>query len=66
MAILAVLGVSIIAAILLAFVGDRRFAPEINILGSLATLAASVFLAVEVYANGPMLAANNFFFVDAF
>lgn len=66
MAILAVLGVSIIAAILLAFVGDRRFAPEINILGSLATLTASIFLAVEVYANGPFLAANNFFFVDAF
>ena len=66
MALLTVLGVSIIAALILAFVGDRRYAPEINIFGSAATFAASIFLALEVYKNGPMLAGNDFFFVDAF
>ncbi|MDP2690749.1 MAG: hydrogenase 4 subunit F [Deltaproteobacteria bacterium] len=66
MALLTVLGVSLIAALILAFVGDRRYAPEINIFGSAATFAASVFLALEVYKNGAMLAGNDFFFVDAF
>src|SRR3990167_2585704 len=60
------LGVSFFAAIVLAFVGDRRFAPEINILGSAATFIASVVLAVHVYYEGPMIAGRNFFFVDAF
>ncbi len=66
MALLTVLGVSLIAALILAFVGDRRYAPEINIFGSAATFAASIFLALEVYHNGAMLAGNDFFFVDAF
>ncbi len=66
MALLTVLGVSLIAALILAFVGDRRYAPEINIFGSAATFAASIFLALQVYYNGPMLAGHDFFFVDAF
>jgi hydrogenase-4 component F len=65
-ALLVVLGVPLVAAVVLALIGDRRFAPEINILGSAATFAAGVILAVEVYANGPMLAGGKFFFVDAF
>jgi len=60
------LGVSFFAAIVLAFVGDRRFAPEINIIGSAATFIAGVVLAVHVYYEGPMIAGGNFFFVDAF
>jgi len=60
------LGVSFFAAIVLAFVGDRRFAPEINIIGSAATFIAGVGLAVHVYYEGPMIAGGNFFFVDAF
>lgn len=66
MTLLLLLGTSALAAIVLAFVGDRKYAHEINIAGSAATLAASVFLAVEVYWNGPMLAVEDFFFVDAF
>lgn len=66
MTLLTVLGASLVAALLLAFMGDRKYAPEVNILGSAVTFAASVFLAVEVYETGPMLAGGNFFFVDAF
>ena len=66
MTLIILLGVSFFAAIVLAFVGDRRFAPEINILGSAATFIASVVLAVHVYYEGPMIAGRNFFFVDAF
>ncbi|MEK7773287.1 MAG: hydrogenase 4 subunit F, partial [Deltaproteobacteria bacterium] len=66
MALLMVLVISLVAALLLAFAGDRKYAPEINIAGSAATFAASVVLAVEVYEKGPMLAGGSFFFVDAF
>ncbi len=66
MPLLILLGVPLFAALILAFVGDRRYAPEINILGSAATLIAGLDLAVGVYNNGPMLAGNKFFFVDAF
>ena len=66
MTLIILLGVSFFAAIVLAFVGDRRFAPEINIIGSAATFIAGVVLAVHVYYEGPMIAGGNFFFVDAF
>lgn len=66
MALILVLATSLFAAALLAFVGDRKYAHEINIIGSAATFAASIFLALEVYWYGPMLAGGDFFFVDAF
>jgi hydrogenase-4 component F len=60
------LGVPLFAAAALAFVGDRRLAPEVNIAGSAATFAAGLWLAFQVYNAGPMIAGNKFFFVDAF
>src|SRR5512146_3017372 len=66
MELLVLLGVPLAAALILAFVGDRKLAPEVNILGSGATFIASVQLALQVYARGPILTGNNFFFVDAF
>jgi hydrogenase-4 component F len=66
MMLLILLGVPLVAAMVLAFVGDRRFAPEVNILGSAANFAAGLGLAFQVYLHGPMLAGGNFFFVDAF
>ncbi len=66
MTVIVLLCVSLGAAGVLAFAGDRRFAPELNILASAATFAASAALAVDVYVNGPLLAAGGFFFVDAF
>ncbi len=66
MALLILLGVPLFAACALAFVGDRKFAPEINILGSAATFIAGLGLALQVHAQGPMMAGGKFFFVDAF
>jgi hydrogenase-4 component F len=66
MALLILLGVPLFAAAVLACGGDRRFAPEIHILGSAATFAAGFILALQVYMHGPMLAGGNSFFVDAF
>ena len=37
--LITILGISLIFAVLLAFVGDWRYAPEINIAGSAATFA---------------------------
>ncbi len=66
MTLLTLLGVSLIVAIILAFVGDRKFAPEINIIGSIATFLAGVALAIQVYMEGPIIAGGSFFFVDSF
>ncbi|MBF0565782.1 MAG: hydrogenase 4 subunit F [Nitrospirae bacterium] len=64
--ILVLLGVSLGSAIVLAIAGSIKLAPEINVLGSAATFAAGVGLALEVYAHGAMLAGGDFFYVDAF
>jgi hydrogenase-4 component F len=64
--LLVLLGVPLFAAIILAFVGDRRLAPEVNIAGSAATFAAGLGLAFQVYEHGAMTAGGKFFFVDAF
>jgi hydrogenase-4 component F len=66
MTILVLLGVSFIGALILAFVGDRKFAPEINIVCSFATFVASIVLALQVYHDGPFVAGGKFFFIDAF
>lgn len=66
MFLLILLGVPIFAALVLMFVGDRKLAPEINILGSTTTFGASVLLAFQVYEQGPLLTINDFFYVDAF
>lgn len=64
--ILVLLAIPIVSVVVLALVGDRRYAAEVNILGSAATFVASLGLAFEVHEVGPMLAGGNFFFVDAF
>ena len=66
MILLILLGISLCSALLLAFLGDWRHAPEINILASAADFVAGVALAIQVYLYGPQLAGNKFFFVDAF
>jgi len=64
--LLILLSVPLFAAMILAIVGDRKYAAEVNIAGSATTFAAGVGLALEVFENGSMLAGGNFFFVDAF
>ncbi|MDD2335703.1 MAG: hydrogenase 4 subunit F [Geobacteraceae bacterium] len=66
MILLVLLCISLFFAIILAFIGDWKFAPEINILGSALTFVAGVALAVQVFLYGPMTVADKFFFVDAF
>ena len=66
MTLLILLGISLFFAILLAFLGDWKYAPEINIAGSAAAFGASIALAVQVYLHGPFVAGGKFFFVDAF
>jgi len=64
--LLVLLCISLFFAIILAFIGDWKYAPEINILGSALTFVAGVALAVQVFLHGPMTVADKFFFVDAF
>jgi hydrogenase-4 component F len=59
------MAVPFISSAILAFVGDRKLAPEINIAGSAVTFAAGVALAVEYCVKGPMMNFGNLFFVDA-
>lgn len=66
MSLLILLIVPLVAALILAVIGDRKMAPELNIFGSASTFGAGIVLAVEVYRYGPRLAGGDFFFVDAF
>jgi hydrogenase-4 component F len=66
LALLILLVIPLAASLALAFIGDRKLAPEVNIAGSATTFASSVVLAFQVYDQGPILAGNNFFFIDAF
>jgi hydrogenase-4 component F len=64
MILLSLLGISILVALILAFIGDWRFAPEVNIGGSLATFIVSLLLALQVYNEGGSVAGSTYFFVD--
>jgi len=66
MTLVMLLCISVLVALILAFAGDWRFAPEINIAGSMLTFAASLALALQVYRQGPFTAGGDFFFVDPF
>jgi hydrogenase-4 component F len=62
--VLAVVGVPLVGGIVLALVGHRDKAPEVNVAFSLATLAAAAGLTIEVIADGPILVLGKQFFVD--
>ena len=66
MELLLVLGVPLLGAVVLAVVGHRRHAPEVNVLMSLLTLAAAVLLVARVIRHGPMLVWHEQFFIDPF
>jgi hydrogenase-4 component F len=61
-----VLGVPLFGGALLALVGHKRWAPELNALMSLVTVGAAALLTVRVIADGPMTAMDEQFFVDPF
>src|SRR4026209_1920544 len=66
MELLLVLGIPLAGAALLAAAGHRGRAPEVNVLMSLLTFVAAASLTTRVIADGPLLALNELFFVDAF
>lgn len=66
MYLLILLVIPLAASLLLAVIGDRKYAPEVNIVCSAIACGASVVLGLRVYEQGPFLAWDNFFFVDAF
>jgi hydrogenase-4 component F len=66
MEITLVLGVPLLGGALLALVGHKRWAPELNALMSLITLVAAAALTRRVITDGPMTALQEQFFVDPF
>lgn len=66
MDLLLVLGIPFAGTLLLAVLGARRFAAELNIGVSLATLIAAVMLALHLVRTGSLLFWHDQFFVDSF
>ncbi|TJY62948.1 hydrogenase 4 subunit F [Sinimarinibacterium sp. CAU 1509] len=66
MELLILLGLPLFGALLLAVFGARTWAPELNVLVSLATFIAGCILTVKVIADGPMVVLQDQFFVDPF
>jgi hydrogenase-4 component F len=64
--ILFVLGIPLAGGLVLALVGNRHYAAEVNSLFSLATFLAALKLAVRVMDEGPLLVLDELFFVDPF
>jgi len=64
--IILVLIVPLLGGLLLALVGHKRWAPELNAVMSLATLGAAALLTASVIAKGPKTAMEEQFFVDSF
>jgi len=60
------LGMPLLGSALLALVGHRRYAPELNSVMSLGTLVASLVLTAKVINDGPISAFNEQFFIDPF
>ena len=66
MEILLVLALPLVGGVILALVGHRRYAAEVNSLVSFLTLAAAIRLAVLVVDRGSFVAVDELFFVDPF
>jgi len=61
-----VLALPLIGAAVLAVIGERDFAPEVNVVASFCTLLAAAALTAQVVSFGPMLVLEQLFFVDPF
>ena len=66
MEVVLVLGVPLLGGLLLALVGHKSWAPELNALMSFVTLVAAVLLTGRVITDGPMTVMDEQFFVDPF
>ena len=56
----------VFGCLVLAVVGARRWAPEVNVFFSFATFLVSIALTLRVMKYGPLLAGEEQFFVDPF
>lgn len=63
-ALLFVLGIPLLGALVLALVGHRSRAPEINVAFSLGTLIAAGVLTEQVIEAGPIFVWERLFFID--
>ncbi len=61
-----VLGMPLVGTFVLALLGARRYAAEVNVTVSLATLLSASLLVVRIIRNGPLLVGHEQFFVDSF
>ena len=66
MELLTLLGLPLLGSLLLALIGERRWAPEANVAASAGTFAAAAWLTVRVIAGGPQLVWHEQFFIDPF
>lgn len=66
MEVFLVLGLPLLGALLLALLGARRFAAELNVSVSLATLIAAALLVLRIIRHGSLLVWHDQFFVDSF
>ncbi len=66
MEFLALVGTPLLGALLLGVFGNRRFAPELNVLFSLVTFLAACALTARIVAHGNLIALREQFFIDAF
>ena len=66
MELLILLGVPLAGGLLLALVGHREFAAEINAVMSLLTFVAAAFLTAEIIRDGPTMVWDGAFFIDSF
>src|SRR5690606_17672295 len=56
----------LLGSLVLAFCGHRPAGGWINVGASALTFAASLAMALEVFARGPMLTSGGLFYIDAF
>ncbi|MDP2811817.1 MAG: hydrogenase 4 subunit F [Rhodocyclaceae bacterium] len=59
------LAIPLVSGLLLTVLGERTWAPNLNILASLGTFLAAVLLTTEIVANGPRFAFGEQFFIDS-
>jgi len=57
--------VPLVSGVLLTVFGERKWAPNLNILASLFSFLASVMLTVEIVASGPRMVFGELFFIDS-
>lgn len=63
-ALFVILAIPLVGGAVLAFVGDRPYARDVNVGFSLGTLLAAAVLTARVVADGPLFVLEREFFID--